>query len=227
MKHFVTARDGTSTKIALEYPNKCPICNDSISPDNKMEYINNDLKMVNIMFGCPSCGKGFISHYKFDGNRLTYSHFDYSSLELLDSFPGFPEEIIFDDCIKNLSPRFCEIYNQSSNAEFYKLNEIAGMGYRKSLEFLIKDYCIHNSNENEEEIKKMPLSQVIDNYVSSEKIKKLAKVSAWIGNDETHYIKVWDNKTVDDLKKFIKSIVAFITYDVSVDEASDMINSKE
>lgn len=44
------------------------------------------------------------------------------------------------------------------------LNEIARIGYRKALEFLIKDYCI-DKNKEEEKIKKEPLSQVIINYI--------------------------------------------------------------
>ena len=35
---------------------------------------------------------------------------------------------------------FLTIYNQSLSAEDNNLDQIAGIGYRKALEFLIKDY---------------------------------------------------------------------------------------
>ena len=40
--------------------------------------------------------------------------------------------------VEELSPQFAELYNQAAAAEAYSLLDIAGMGYRKSLEFLIK-----------------------------------------------------------------------------------------
>jgi len=44
--------------------------------------------------------------------------------------------------IDSVSARFCTIYNQSRAAEDHGLLEIAGVGYRKSLEVLVKDFCV-------------------------------------------------------------------------------------
>ena len=142
------------------------------------------------------------------------------------SFPVIPKKIEFNESIENLSPTFCDIYNQSSSAETYNLNQIAGMGYRKALEFLIKDYCIYRHNNDEQKIKSMFLSQVIEKYVDSDKIKNLSKVSAWLGNDETHYVKKFDDKDINDLKKFINATVYFISYDLVSDTADDLVSSK-
>lgn len=226
MKKFLVARDGSNTCFACDFPNKCPICNNSISPDNKMEYVNKDIKMISILFGCPSCGKGFVSHYELLDNEIVKGHSKYIELELLDSYPKIPNSYNFDDCIKKLSPDFCKIYNQAYKAEFYKLDSIAGIGYRKSLEFLIKDYSISKNLSEEENIKKMPLSQVIDKYIEGDKLRTLSKASTWIGNDEAHYIKKISDKDVNDLKRFIASTVAFITYDITSEEAYEVINSE-
>ena len=226
MEKFLIAQDGSNKRICCEFPNLCPICNNSISPKNIMEHVNEDLNQVYFLFACPSCGKDFVTHYNLSYDEVQYRTNRYKKIYLEASYPVIPSSIEFDDCIKILSPKFCEIYNQSNSAEIYKLNEIAGMGYRKSLEFLIKDFCLKNNENDSEKIKKMPLSQVINEYIESEKIKKLSKASAWIGNDETHYVREWNDKNIDDLKRFIKSIVAFITYDISADEANEMIESK-
>lgn len=209
-----------------EYPNKCPMCKNNISPDRKNIYVNEDLELVDIHFSCPACGKSFIARYSETYDDIVYSSHKHKIIHLNETFPNIPNEIIFDDRIIKLSKKFVEIFNQSHKAQIFNLNEIAGMGYRKSLEFLIKDYCIYKNADEEGNIKKMPLSQVIEKYVESDKIKVLSKASAWIGNDETHYVREWNDKCIEDMKLFIKSIVAFITYDLSVDDATNMIETK-
>ena len=223
IKYFELAR--SKNRVCCEFPNKCPICNNSISPENKMEYYNYEIKKVAILFSCPACYNGFVSHYKFTNEERMSGSLKYHFLELIDSYPKEPPRKEFDECIKKISSKFCEIYNQAFISEFYKLNQLSGMGYRKSLEFLLKDYCIYKKPDEYETIQSMPLSQVINEYVESEKIKNLSKASTWIGNDETHYIRKFEDKDINDLKKFIDATVAFITYDITSDEASQMISS--
>lgn len=51
---------------------------------------------------------------------------------------ALPLKRTFSNIISELSPNFCEIYNQAYIAEQTNLMQICGTGYRKSLEFLIK-----------------------------------------------------------------------------------------
>ena len=53
--------------------------------------------------------------------------------------------------------KFIDVYNQSLEAEIKGLDEIAGMGFRKSLEILVKDFVSLNvsGNEREAEIEKI------------------------------------------------------------------------
>jgi len=44
------------------------------------------------------------------------------------------------ETIKSVSPEFYDVYDQAQFAEEMDLKEICGMGYRKALEFLIRDY---------------------------------------------------------------------------------------
>lgn len=48
----------------------------------------------------------------------------------------------FSQEIKDLSPNFVKIYHQAEQAENTGLSDICGLGYRKALEFLVKDYAI-------------------------------------------------------------------------------------
>lgn len=162
--------------------------------------------------------------YKYNERKIK-NDISYNMLKLVNSYPKVPELHQFDENIKKLSSNFCEIFNQAYVAEQMNLNEIAGIGYRKALEFLIKDYCIDKNKEQEEKIKKEPLSQVITNYILSDKIKNLAKASIWIGNDETHYVRKYEDKDIKDLKRFISATVAYITYELIADSAQEFVNN--
>lgn len=59
----------------------------------------------------------------------------YSSIDIIHSEPSRHTPHVFDKDISELSPQFVKIYNQALAAESYSLDEIAGLGYRKSLDF--------------------------------------------------------------------------------------------
>ena len=81
--------------------------------------------------------------------------------------------------------------------------ELVGIGYRKSLEILIKDWLIHEHPGEEEKIKTLNISQCIRDYVDDENLKECAKRAVWLANDETHYIRKWANKDLSDLKELL------------------------
>ena len=222
-KYFTVEKTGE--RVCCEFPKICPICNNSIDPVLISGFNNSDIKLTSFLFKCPGCGKGFLSHYKFTEFKEEHSNLRYTKIQYIESYPTEPEHKIFDDSINKVSKNFCNIYNQAKDAETYKLDRIAGMGYRKALEFLIKDYCIYRNEDKSDEIKKIPLSQVITTYIESEKIKKLAKATTWIGNDETHYVRIFEDKDIKDLKKFINATVSYIDYELISDEANELINS--
>ena len=214
-------------KYVCEKPSMCPMCNSKISPLEMYSFLNGETGYITRSFECPACGKGFITHLKAREERVLYGGEYYYQTSFIGAYPNHPVTRNFDDSILKVSPSFCDIYNQALAAEAYGLNEISGIAYRKSLEFLIKDYCIYKRPDATEEIKKEPLSQVITNYVEGERIKTNAKASTWLGNDETHYTKKYEDKDINDLKKFIEATLAYINYEVISDEAEEFINSNQ
>ena len=129
-----------------------------------------------------------------------------------------PIKVKLPENIEKVSPVFVEIYSQATVAESEALNQIAGVGYRKAAEFLIKDYAISKNKDDEGKIKSIMLGQVIADYLNDfPKIQALAKSVAWIGNDETHYVRKHDDKDIQDLKKFILSTAQFIAADYDAD----------
>lgn len=220
---FSLANYPTSPPPYLTLPNKCPRCKASISPQILYASRNRELfdsidEFCGIAtFGCPACYQPFVGEIRWAENPNKWI--------TINTQPVHPEEKEFEPVIKALSPQFDKIYHQAQAAEAYCLDEVAGMGYRKALEFLIKDYCVQKHPDKAESIYETFLAKCIENYISHEKIKATAKAATWIGNDETHYTRKWDNKDISDLKKFLESCYLWIAADLHADEADDMINS--
>lgn len=95
-------------------------------------------------------------------------------------------------------------------AESHNLNHIAGMGIGKSLEFLVKDFAVKLHPDKEEEIKGKLLGRCIQEYIDDTKVKIVAEKATWLRNDETHYVRKWEDKDVQDLKNLIRVTVNFI-----------------
>lgn len=148
-------------------------------------------------------------------------------IKLNHSAPVNFKERDFDDKLNEVSPQFVKVYNQALKAEEYSLDEIAGLGYRKALEFLIKDFAIYNNLEKSEEIKSTWMMKCLKDYIDNDKIKTLAEKSEWIGNDEAHYVKIQDDRDINDMKKFIDALVYFISMSLIVDDAETMKSKKE
>ena len=211
---FIYALDinNTSTQIdirgdSIDY---CPICHRHIVPDlinNYLSAIGNNSPLLQRMYRCPNikCGMIFSALYTrrtFPGHQVLYW---FIRLE-----PMYPKEPIIPDNIKNNYPSFYKIYKQANRAEELGLSEVCGMGYRKSIEFLVKDFVkrelIQSKIAEEEIIKilKTPLSGCIEKYITDPKTKSMAKRATWLGNDETHYYKKWPEKDISDLKTLIQ-----------------------
>lgn len=201
----------------------CPHCKKSIDPIVKSAHASTKLIKsgkikVGILLLCPNsnCLQFFINWFSVDvspnGNLRNSQRLEYFYKPILEN--DLPKEV-------NLKfPEFHTIYSQAIQAESYGLDQIAGVGYRKSLEFLIKQYCIHISPDKEEKIKKETLNNTIMNRLGAfPKLQTLAQAATWIGNDETHFVRKHEDKDITSMKKFIKSAATFISADLDADEA--------
>ena len=191
--------NGGTTTI-YKHPEECPFCHHKITPINIYGYRNGNF--LDVLQQCPnsSCNKSFIAYYNYGANTI------FSGNTSIGSLVGKE----FSDTVSTISPNFALIYNQAYSAEQQSLTEICGVGYRKSLEFLIKDYLIKKNPADTEKIEKKMLGPCISELVDDSRIKSVAKRAVWLGNDETHYVKKWEGKNLDDLKKLIDLTVHWI-----------------
>lgn len=201
----------------------CPHCETAYKPQPLSSY-HDDQTIYSVLY-CPHCCKAYFVNsfigsdcYGLDIPRDAHAYSIFPS-------PKFQVEVP-DEIIK-LSSRFYDIYQQAAKSEQYHLNELAGMGYRKALEFLVRDFCIHKNPEDAEKIQDLPLSQCIAKHLENTQASTLAKASAWIGNDETHYLRQHVDKDINDLKNYLSAFISYVEYELRFEDAFQFIHQEK
>lgn len=214
------------SRVSFGEPNICPMCFHSIQPillGNRLHFLNNNgIGCLSAFFECTHCNKSFISTYNIKYKEMISSTKYYISTELLYSAPSHFEKQNFPECISNLSPSFVKIYNQSLEAEHHNLDEIAGIGYRKALEFLIKDFLIFHEHKEMSKVNPTALGNCINTMIDNPQLKIAASRATWLGNDQTHYEQKYTDKDINDLKRLIKLSVNWIEMIFLTDEAENI-----
>ena len=191
----------------IDEPSECPMCHHGLKPHVLSavyyKYCEADTNKERIyeacLYRCTRCDNIFFAQYEHGmGGRP------------VRTAPQVSQAKIFSEEISKLSPPFVKIYNQAADAENSGLDEICGMGYRKALEFLIKDYLISNQQNDQATIERMELGNCIANKVSFEPLKITASRAAWLGNDFAHYKRRFEDCDIALMKALIDISVRWI-----------------
>lgn len=188
-------------------PNICPYCKNNMVPIRGEFYDTKKSGVVGVS-QCSnlSCLEPFLSFYEYVGLNSSRN----SMYKFKGTMQGDFKKHEFHEEIDKISPTFTIIFNQALQAEHHELSEIAGVGFRKSLEFLLKDFCIHLSPQDSDKIKDLSLANCIKGYIQNPNIKSSAERATWLGNDETHYTRKWEDKEILHLKELIFICVYWI-----------------
>lgn len=215
--------------VCVESPSICPICHHAVQAVNFWGAFYEtglfsgvgfrpDLILpvdLQVVFRCSrrECHRLFIMRFRRACKRGDPSELGYWEPQAIQPQACIARE--FAPEIGRTSPRFIEIYRQAAKAED-GLDQLCGTGYRKALEFLIKDYVktLPENTDKEEAIEKCQLSPCISNFVRDTSVELCASRATWLGNDETHYIKKWPDKDLSDLKKLIDLTLHWISADI-------------
>jgi len=200
--------NGNQVHVSLDkLPESCPLCHRGQQPqDLNVTFLATESKdgfyLLQRVHRCifTDCERIFIAYYL---SRSGEARFVRSRPEQF-----IPKE--WDETITTLSPDFVKIYSQAHEAEAHDLDKIAGPGYRKALEFLIKDWLIANEVVDEATVRTKQLGACIEDHIDEQVIKDVAARAAWLGNDETHYIKKWTEKDINDLKRLIELTASWV-----------------
>lgn len=211
--HQIHSKDnkGASINTTIDkFPDQCPFCRKSITASFQGAY--HFQTCLESLFRCPDgdCQKVFLSYYDYRSQTAP-------QWILAKSMSGTLKTRVFSNNIEGLSPSFILIYNQAITAEFEGLDEITGIGLRKAFEFLIKDYAIKNHPDKREDIEKKLLGLCIKDFIDNTKIKEMAARAVWLGNDHTHYVKKWEDKDINDLKRLIDITLHWIEMELETE----------
>jgi len=197
-------------KLSTEESLECPFCFTQIEIQVLRGIYWSKNNQLQLFLKCKKCNNSFIGYTIHNpGDQI----FHITKLS-----KGNHKTMKFNEEINEISPQFVKIYGEAEFAEQENLNEICGVGYRKALEFLIKDYLIKKFLDKEEEIKKKFLGKCIKELIDNSRIKEIARRATWLGNDETHYFRKWESKDLEDLKKLIQITVHFISMELEADK---------
>lgn len=162
------------------------------------------------VFRCTSsgCKEVYFGEYKFGAGKFGFQRY----------LNGYPEVPKWPECIKELKSidkgegdvvqpsKFENIYLKSVQAENAGYSELCGMGYRKAIEHLIKDWAASKNLDKGDEIKGAWLGGVIKEYYEGD-LKGIMERATWLGNDEAHYKKLFEEFNISHLKELIDLIV--------------------
>lgn len=215
MSFKIEAKDFNNSKTLVNIDKKeadyCPICNKHVAPIHLGSFLSGlgaSSPYLQRVYRCPNanCGMIFLALYRgvpqVGGAMRRDCWYFFERVE-----PGYPLNPDIPPNVAKLSPNFQEIYRQAHFADSFGLTEICGAGYRKSIEFLVKDFLVSKAEEysiDKETIITIPLSRCINNYIKDPMTKSVAERATWLGNDETHYYRKWENKDLSDLKTLLR-----------------------
>lgn len=222
-KIMAEASNKQGVKYELEaLPDICPRCHVASNYEMMKTYTNISddhgcpHDTIQVIFQCPrqQCRSFLIAEYWVpQGYSETY-------ISLMSVYPTTTVIKEFSEIIKATSSKFIQIYNQSLEAENRELTEIAGPGYRRALEFLIKEHIIGKLLANSKEPPHNTIGEVVSEtslqklinkyYADNPKLKQVAERGWWLGNDLTHYQQKWEGKDVTHFKQIIHMVVNWI-----------------
>lgn len=198
----------------------CPYCNKAIFPEIKVLNFSNNYNHVSCIVSCPACSNEFLIKFKRDAANANYVYYYYEALP-------FPEpQINLPADFQELFPEFYKIYTEAAQAESYNLLEICGMGYRKALEALVKQYAIELFPDEAQTIQKEMLMPTIQRFASP-KIVTLATAATWLGNDHAHLVTKHPDYDLNALKSFINVLCQYIQSEKEIEKATDLINKSK
>lgn len=227
---------GTQKDVGLSLAEsiECSFCHAGIETQ-PLCFLDKGNDNIEIFLKCRKCKSSFVGYANLDKSVGCYRIRNFSK--------GNHKTTEFNQEINDVSQNFVKIYGEAEFAEQENLTEICGVGYRKALEFLIKDYLIKKIPEaedeapqaseedgerspepgeetpnQEDEIKETPLGTCIREKIDNPRIKEIARRATWLGNDETHYFRKWENQDLKDLKKLIGITVHFISMELEADK---------
>ncbi|HTI03064.1 MAG TPA: hypothetical protein VL752_19120 [Acidisoma sp.] len=191
-------------------PDMCPVCHTRITPNVMTGGIGGRVYdgSLTVVFICPSdaCREYFLGYYEKRNGQYGF----------LTCRPKETAVPTLPDFVVRISANYCDMYQECYRAEAEGLRQVAGFGYRKALEFLIKDYVVSRRPEDRAAIEATPLATCIETYVGDANVRDVGRRAVWLGQDGAQ--RAWTEKDLRDLKSVIELVLRWIETEYLTEE---------
>lgn len=204
--------------LDLQIPNRCPHCLKMITPS--LEYValntsdDGHNSSVSAFWACNGCSRIFCSLYAF----ASADYRDVYPCFITGSYPPIVEKTDIDPRVKDVSPRFANLFQQSEKAKSEGMIDLAGMGFRKALECLLKDTLIYLEKDTPEHIAALSLNEAIKSFSDNPRLIKAATQARVVGNEYTHYQARYEGYDIDVLQKLISITLHWFIMEIETAE---------
>jgi hypothetical protein len=220
-------QNGEASHFKIEMPDKCVFDGKTMTPkfigsSSVLSASNGavDEYQTGLVFETTDCHQLFIQSAKitvYIGERNMKIGLIKNIREPFIEVPQSIEEM------RIVSENFVKTYKQSIQARKAGLDEIAGMGLGKSLEYLVKDYAKKRYPDDSKEIDNNWMSNIIKNdsyYPESlfPSMRKLLDKAKILRNDETHTQRDYPDYDFKDLNKAITQVTLLIAANQNADD---------
>ncbi|MCH7322897.1 hypothetical protein LZ480_13530 [Solibacillus sp. MA9] len=210
----------------VDHYQNCPKCNRIVEPKLiacSKTYDIDEQPYLTLVLECSNvkCENLYLISYEI------YTGYKKDILGYVSSYP-YNFDAYKDVQVEQISTSFIKIYNEALEAETIGFLSICGAGYRKSLEFLIKDFIIFINTDNQsfniEEVRSSKsVVKLIKKCIDNPKIVTAAEKAFWIGNDETHYEREWEDMNLQDLKNLIELVIYHIKMELVMNDYTEKL----
>lgn len=222
-------------QIKLNDPNLCPHCHEINNPHHRWHTLTKDVDNKTVFvtaWQCSNndCQKIFLVLFEKTGTQK------FESRRFLNGRPKGPDwpkpirDLKNGKTIDGESPqdsKFIKTYLQSLEAEMHGLDELAGMGFRKAIEYLVKDWAIQNNPDDKDKIvEDLWLGQVIKEHYEGD-LRDILERATWLGNDQSHYNQLFEEYDIEALKELIGLIMVELDRQFKMDHYINNIQSRK
>jgi hypothetical protein len=161
-----------------EVPEMCPLCRHHVDPRRLTAHsTGSDDVRVDFTFQCPraECRRVFVGEYRLGPD---------GEYDLLAVAPRAAVGETLPDAVTAIAPAFVELYGEAREAEARGLHQLAGVGMRRALELLSRDFAAREHPDREEEVRALPAGECIRRFVADPLVRDYAAGLPGLDGDE-------------------------------------------
>jgi hypothetical protein len=218
---FTVTIGSERTEVISELPSFCPRCRSNAVPTPfgmGVVWKGDVDDGIDVPVCCSSCGGAYIVLFQ----AYFHDETDQWTLSFMKTIPDALPKTQVSPVMKRISRNFARVFDEAAAAQTAGLEELAGAGYRRALEFLVKDYLCFKQPEKRNTYISTALRNCIKDHFPLPEIRDLADRAALMGNDYAHY-KALGHRDIIEMVSLINLIHKWIDLQEQIAEANTLL----